>query len=146
MPRLLRVLAGHFGQLVNCSGFSAPLGMNRVTTREQFGILGNLFLVHTLSPWSANTLKHVMKLPKLHFLDAGLLAALKGLTPERLRLDRTSFGPVPETSCSGLTVEVSELGRRSVDRHALSPFRDKEHNEVDIVIERTGTDASLVLR
>ena len=33
------------------------------------------------------------RVTKLHVLDAGLLAALKG----RLRLDRTPFGPLLET-------------------------------------------------
>lgn len=132
MPRLLRVLAEHSGQLVNYSGFGAPLGMNHVTTRKYVGILENLFLVHTLPPWYTNTLKRVTKSPKLHFLDAGLLAALKGLTPEHLRPDRTPFGPVLETFVLG---ELLKLTSWADDRYAFSHFRDKERNEVDIVIE-----------
>ena len=34
MPRLMRVLAEHSGQLANHSGFGAPLGMNHVTARK----------------------------------------------------------------------------------------------------------------
>ena len=132
MPRLLRILAGHSGQLVNYSGFGAPLGMNHVTTRKYVGILENLFLVHTLLPWYTNALKRVTKLPKLHFLDAGLLASLKGLTPERLRLDRTPFGPLLETFVLG---ELLKLASWAEDRYAFSHFRDKDRNEVDIVIE-----------
>ena len=132
MPKLLSVLAEHSGQLVNYSGFGAPLGMNHVTTRKYVGVLENLFLVHTLPPWYTNTLKRVTKSPKLHFLDAGLLAALKSLTPERLRLDRTPFGPVLETFVLG---ELLKLASWADDRYAFSHFRDKERNEVDIVIE-----------
>ena len=132
MPRLLRVLAEHSGQLVNYSGFGAPLGMNHVTTRKYVGILENLFLVHTLPPWYTNTLKRITKSPKLHFLDAGLLASLKALTPERLRTDRTPFGPVLETFVLG---ELLKLASWADDRYAFSHFRDKERNEVDIVIE-----------
>ena len=132
MPRLLRVLAEHSGQLVNYSGFGAPLGMNHVTTRKYVGVLENLFLIHTLPPWYTNTLKRVTKSPKLHFLDSGLLAALKGLTPERLRLDRTPFGSVLETFVLG---ELLKLASWADDRYAFSHFRDKDRNEVDIVIE-----------
>ena len=132
MPRLLRVLAERSGQLVNYSGFGAPLGMNHVTTRKYVGVLENLFLVHTLPPWYTNTLKRVTKSPKLHFLDAGLLASLKALTPERLRIDRKLFGPVLETFVLG---ELLKLASWSDDRYAFSHFRDKERNEVDIVIE-----------
>ena len=132
MPRLLRVLAEHSGRLVNYSGFGAALGMNHVTTRKYVGVLENLFLVHTLPPWYTNTLKRVTKSPKLHFLDAGLLASLKALTPERLRIDRTPFGPVLETFVLG---ELLKLASWADDRYAFSHFRDKERNEVDIVIE-----------
>ena len=96
------------------------------------GILENVFLVHALPPWYTNALKRVTKSPKLHFLDTGLLAALRGLTPQRLRRDRTQFGAVLETFVLG---ELLKLAGWAEDRFALSHFRDKERNEVDIVIE-----------
>ena len=132
MPRLMRILAEHSGQLANHSGFGAPLGMNHVTARKYVGILENLFLVHTLPPWYTNTLKRLVKSPKLHFLDAGLLAALRGITPERLRRDRTPFGSLLETFVLG---ELLKLASWNDDRYTFAHFRDKERNEVDIVIE-----------
>ncbi len=132
MPRLLRVLAEHSGQLVNHSGLGAPLGMNHVTTRKYAGILENLFLVHALPPWYTNGLKRVTKSPKLHFLDAGLLAALRGVTPDLLRRDRTPFGAILETFVLG---ELLKHAGWADNRYAFSHFRDKERNEVDVVIE-----------
>ena len=132
MPRLLRVLAEQSGQLVNYSGFGAPLGMNHVTARKYLGVLESLFLVHTLPPWYSNTLKRLTKSPKLHFLDAGLLAALRGLAPDRLRRDRTPFGPLLETFVLG---ELLKLASWTDDRYAFSHFRNKQRNEVDIVVE-----------
>ena len=95
-------------------------------------ILESLFLVYTLSPWYSNTLKRLTKSPKLHFLDAGLLAALRGHTPDRLRRDRTPFGPLLETFVLG---ELLKLATWTDDRYAFSHFRNKQRNEVDIVIE-----------
>ena len=132
MPRLLRVLAEHSGQLVNYSGFGAPLAMNHVTTRKYMGILESLFLVRTLPPRYASALKRITKSPKLHFLDAGLLAALRGITPDRLRRDRTPFGAILETFVFG---ELLKLASWSDDWYTFSHFRNKERNEVDIVIE-----------
>ena len=132
MPRLLRVLAEYSGQLVNYSGFGAPLGMNHVTTRKYVGLLENLFLVQSLPPWYTNALKRVTKSPKLHFLDAGLLAALRGITPAHLRRDRTPFGAMLETFVLG---ELLKIAGWADDRYIFSHFRDKERNEVDIVIE-----------
>ncbi len=67
--------------------------MNHVTTRKNLGVFENLFLVHSLSPWYINAFQRVIKSPRLHFPDAGLLAALGGITPNRPRRDRTPFGP-----------------------------------------------------
>ena len=132
MPRLLRIFAEHSGRLVNYSGLGAEIGLNHVTTRKYTGVFESLFLVHTLQPWYTNTLKRLTKTPKLHFLDSGLLAALKALSPDRLYKNRTPFGPVLETFVLG---ELLKLSSWSDDRYAFSHFRDKERNEVDIVIE-----------
>ena len=132
MPRLLRVLAEHSGQLVNYSGFGAPLGMNHLTTGKYTGVFESLFLLCTLQPWFSNALKRLTKTPKLHFLDAGLLAALRDITPDRVRKDKTLFGPVLETF---VLAELLKLASWSDDRYGFSHFRDKERKEVDIVIE-----------
>ena len=132
MPRLLRVLAEHSGQLVNYSGFGAPLGMNHPTTRRYTGVFESLFLLHTLQPWFSNALKRLTKTPKLHFLDAGLLAALRDITPERVKKDRALFGPVLETF---VLADLLKLASWSDDRYDFSHFRDKERKEVDIVME-----------
>jgi predicted AAA+ superfamily ATPase len=132
VPRLLRVLAHHSGQLLNFSGLGAPLGLPHVTTQKYTGILEQLFLVRTLPPWSANELKRLIKTPKLHFLDSGLLAALRNLTPVRVQSDRTTFGALLETF---VLAEVLKLAGWAGEYFEFSHFRDKERNEVDIVVE-----------
>lgn len=132
MPRLLRVLAQYSGQLVNYSGIGGPLGMNHVTTQKYAGIFENLFLIRTLSPWYTNDLKRLTKTPKLHFLDSGLLAALRDISPDRLVSDRQPFGALLETF---VLAELLKLASWVDDRLEFSHFRDKDQNEVDIVIE-----------
>lgn len=111
MPRLLRVLARHSGQLANYSNLGAPLGMNHVTTRKYADIIEKLFLIRTLEPWSTNELKRLVKTPKLHFLDSGLLAAMRNLSPVRLQSDRTAFGSLLETFVLGELLEARKLER-----------------------------------
>ena len=132
MPRLLRALAEHSGQLINHAGVGASLDLNHVTTQKYTGVFEQLFLVRTLPPWHNNALKRLTKKPKLHFLDSGLLAALRGLTPERVADDRAKFGAVLETF---VFAEVLKLAGWSDERFSLSHFRDKEIDEVDIVLE-----------
>lgn len=132
MPKLLRVLAEHTGQLTNYSGIGASLDLNHVTTRKYVGIYENLFLIHTLQPWFSNKLKRLTKSPKLHFLDAGWLASLRGISPENIRKDKTQFGVVLQTYVFG---ELQKIASWSEERYSFSHFRDKDRNEVDIVIE-----------
>lgn len=132
MPRLLRILAEHSGQLVNYSGIGAAIGMNHITTQKYVGIFESLFLARTLQPWFSNKLKRLTKTPKIHFLDSGLLAALRDLSLDRLRAERGQFGPLLETF---VFAEILKLASGGEARFEFSHFRDKQQNEVDIVIE-----------
>ena len=132
MPKLIRVLAEHSGQLINYSNVGDSLDLSHVTTKKYAGVFENLFLIHNLQPWYTNKLKRLIKTPKLHFLDSGLLAALKDISPENLILERRLFGPLLESFVFG---EILKLASWSEDRFIFSHYRDKEQNEVDIVME-----------
>ncbi len=132
MPRLLRALAEHAGQLVNHSGIGAAIGLNHVTTQRYSAVFEQLYLIHTLPPWHSNALARLIKTPKLHFLDAGLLAALRGATPERIARDRGGFGAILE---SFVVSELLKLAGWSAERLRFSHYRDKDQYEVDAVIE-----------
>jgi predicted AAA+ superfamily ATPase len=132
IPRLLRSLANHSGQLVNYSGIGAPLGMNHVTTQKYTGILEQLFLIRTLPPWYTNELKRLSKTPKLHFLDSGLLAAVRDIGTEKISENRRLLGALLETFVFS---ELSKLASFSGKRFEFFHFRDKDDHEVDIVIQ-----------
>src|SRR5690606_30992057 len=91
-----------------------------------------LYLLRTLPPWYDNEIKRLVKAPKLHFLDSGLLAALRNLSPEGLQADRTAFGPLLETF---VLAELLKLASWSGGHFEFHHFRDRYDNEVDIVIE-----------
>ncbi len=132
MPKLLRILAEHSGQLINYSGIGAALGMSHVTTQKYVGVFENLYLIHSLPPWFTNRLKRLIKSPKLHFLDSGLLSAPRGMSAERIAGDRTPLGAILETFVVG---ECLKLASWSDERCSFSHFRDKDGNEVDLVVE-----------
>ena len=137
MPRLLQVLAQHSGQLTNFTQMGGQVGFDDKTTRKYVSILERLFLVRRVEPWFRNQLKRLVKTPKLHFLDSGLLGALLGATAERIAKDRSSFGPLLETFVFS---EVLKQASWSGESCALYHYRDKDHDEVDLVIE-TGSGA-----
>jgi uncharacterized protein len=132
MPKLLRILAVHSGQLINYSSIGAPLGISHVTIQKYVDVLSHLYLVRPLRPWYTNELKRLVKTAKLHFLDAGLLAALRSHSPDRIDADRMAYGPLLETF---VLAELMKLASWSDEPLEFFHFRDRYDNEVDIVIE-----------
>jgi uncharacterized protein len=135
VPRLLRVLAQHSGQLTNFTQLGGQIGLDDKTTRKYTAILEQLFLVRRIEPWFRNRLTRLIKTPKLHFLDSGLLAALLGITAGRIATDRAIFGRLLETFVFS---EVLKQISWSESRCSLYHYRDKDQDEVDIVVEDGG--------
>ena len=97
LPKFVRLLAEHSGKLVNYSRFGSGIGVSHKTGQRYVGLLEQVFVVATLQPWHTNALKRIVKTPKLHFLDCGLLAAARGLTLARLKADRGELGGLLES-------------------------------------------------
>jgi uncharacterized protein len=132
MPRLLQVLAHQSGQLTNFTQMGSQIGFDDKTTRKYVSILEQLFLVRRVEAWFRNQLKRLVKTPKLHFLDSGLLGTLLRATAEQVARDRSIFGTLLETFVfSEVLKQASWLGESCAVYH----YRDKDQDEVDLVIE-----------
>lgn len=137
MPRLLRVLAQHAGQLVNYAKIGGILDMDAKTVHRYMDVLQQLFLIRSVEPWSTNRLKRLIKTPKLHFLDSGLLANLLGITPANIGNRRKIFGSILE---SFVMAEIAKLTTATDNEYLFHHYRDKDQNEVDLVIENEAGD------
>lgn len=133
LPKFVRLLAEHAGHLVNYSELGKGIGVNYKTAQRYTGLLEQIFLVASLAPWHTNAIKRIVKTPKLHFLDPGLLATSRGLTADRLTRNRVAFGALLETF---VFAEIMKLMTWSDLQLTLYHFRDQEKNEVDLVLER----------
>lgn len=133
LPKFVRLLAEYSSQLVNYSEFGNSINVSYKTGQRYVGLLEQVFLVSALQPWFTNTLKRIIKTPKLHFLDTGLLAVSRGLTFDRVKADRGVFGALLE---SFVYAEVRKLMTGSDLRLTPYHFRDQKMREVDIVLER----------
>ena len=132
MPRLLSLLAARVASLLNMAEVSRATGIAHSTLRRYLSLLEALFIVQPLPAWSANLGKRLVKAPKLHLIDAGLSAHLRGHTdPAALALS-PHLGPLLETFV------VQELRRhlRWADTAATAwHFRTAAGQEVDLVLE-----------
>lgn len=133
LPKFVRLLAEHSARLVNYSKLGSSINVSYKTGQRYVGLLEQVFLVASLQPWYTNALKRIVKTPKLHFLDSGLLATARGLTFERVKANRDMFGSLLE---SFVFSEVLKLMTASDLRLAPYHFRDQQMREVDIVLER----------
>ncbi len=133
LPKFVRLLAEHSGQLVNYSQFGASINVSHKTGQRYVALLEQVFLVATLQPWFTNALKRIVKTPKLHFLDSGLLAAARGLSFDRVKANRELLGALLE---SFVFSEILKLMSASDMRLTPYHFRDQQMHEVDIVLER----------
>ena len=133
LPRFVRLLAEHSGQLVNYSRFGSSIDVSHKTGQRYVRLLEQIFLVATLQPWYTNALKRIAKTPKLHFLDCGLLAAARGLTSARIKADRRKFGALLESYVFSEILKLMTVSDMQLTPHH---FRDQQMHEVDIVLER----------
>ena len=131
LPKFVRIVAERSGQLANFSQLGAGIGVSYKTGQRYIALLEQLFLLSTLQPWYTNTLERISRTPKLHFLDSGLLAAVRGLGFDRVTAHRIEFGALLE---SFVYSEVLKLMTAS-DLHVYH-FRDQQKHEVNIVLER----------
>lgn len=135
MPRLLSLLAARTASLLNMAEVARATGIAHSTLRRYLSLLEALFIVQPLPAWSANLGKRLVKAPKLHLIDAGLTAHLRGQgDPAALALS-PHIGPLLETFV------VQELRRqlRGSDTAATAwHFRTASGQEVDLVLETPG--------
>ena len=86
--------------------------------------------------WRNNELKRLVKtprLPKLHFLDSGLLAALRRVDAATVARDRGEAGALLECFVHGEIVKAAALSDETM---TVNHYRDKDQVEVDLVLER----------
>jgi hypothetical protein len=132
MTRLLQILAQHSGRLVNLSQIGGQIGLDDKTVGRYVAILEQLFITRRVDPWFRNRLKRLLKTPRLHFLDSGLLAAILGATAQGIAADRSMLGPLLETF---VFAEVAKQTEWFDEPCALHHYRDKDQDEVDLIIE-----------
>lgn len=137
LPRLLQLAAGQTARLLNISELAAPFQLSRPTIRDYVTLLERIFLIEMLPSWHSNRLSRLVKTPKLHLGDTGLVSSLLGMDAAALKKDRALLGQLLETFV------FQELRRQASwheDAISFHHFRDKDGYEVDIVLEIAGRD------
>ncbi len=128
----VRLCAGRTGQILNLSTLGADCGISHNTARAWLSVLETSFLIWRLPAWHTGIRKQIVKSPKIHFLDSGLVCCLLGIqTPEQLR-HHPLRGAIFE---SWAVSEVVKQRMQAGMQPRLFHFRDSRGLEVDLVEE-----------
>jgi predicted AAA+ superfamily ATPase len=123
VPRVLQIAAQFAGQLTNLSEIGRSVGLDHKTADHYVRVLEQLYLIQRVQPWFRNELSRLVKTPKLHFIDSGLLTAMRGYSLSRLRADRTVFGALLESFVFSELLKLSAWTGRA--GHAVSLPRSR---------------------
>ena len=132
---LLTALATRSGQLLNYSDLARNLGKSMPTIKRWISVLETTGLIFLLYPFSQNLSNRMTKLPKIYFMDTGIICYLSGwLTPETLERGGRS-GEILETF---VIAEIIKTYLHNGRRPRVSFYRDKDQREIDLIIEANG--------
>lgn len=135
--KFMVAVAAMSGNLLNKAALARDVGISEPTAERWLGILVASNIVYLLQPYSNNKTKRAIKTPKVYFLDTGLAAYLtKWNTPDVLK-NGAMAGAFFESFV------ISEIIKSYYNRGILEPpiyfYRDKEMNEIDLIIEEAGS-------
>lgn len=133
--RFLGLCAGRTSQLFNVSALATDCGISQPTSKAWLSVLETSFLTFMLPPWSGNIRKRLVKRPKLHFYDSGVVCWLLGIrTVEQLRTHPLR-GAIFE---SWVVSEIMKHRMNRGDASGLYFFRDRHGLESDVLIDDAG--------
>ena len=137
LPRLLGQLAARSGQVLNITPVAGAIGLERSTAENYIKLLEAVFLIHRLPAWGTTLGSRVVKHPKVHVVDSGVMAWLLNLTPQKIAQAApstlTEYGHLLETFAVGEILKQASWSDAPV---AAGYFRTEAGDEVDLVLER----------
>lgn len=130
-------LAARTSQLLNYSTIASEVGVDVKTIKKWISVLETSGLVILVQPFSNNRLNRAIKTPMLYFMDTGLVSyLLKWLTPDTL-MNGAMSGQILETFV--VTEVIKSFKNNGVLSLPIFYYRDKDMQEIDLIIENAGT-------
>lgn len=129
--RFLSIVAARTGQMVNYADMAKDAGISPPTAKQWLSILISSGIVALVEPYFNNTLKRIIKSPKMYFLDTGLCAYLTKWTSSETLEAGAMSGAFFETWVVG---EIIKSYTNSGKRPPIYYYRDKDQKEIDLLI------------
>lgn len=132
LRRLWTMLAHQQGGLLNAAALARALAVDGKTVAGYLDLLVDLLLVRRLPPWHGNVRKRLVKSPKVHVRDSGLVHALLSIGDREALLAH----PVAGASWEGMAIE-SLIAAAPAGTEAYF-FRTSAGAEIDLLLKIPG--------
>lgn len=136
--KMLKLMAGRVGQLVDYSALANDVGVDSKTIRNWISILEASYILFKLPPYFETFGKRVIKSPKYYFTEPGLLCFLLGIREPAQVLRDPLVGSIFENL---VVIEALKARYHAGKAADLSFFRYSKGNEVDLL---SGSGRNLV--
>jgi uncharacterized protein len=128
--RFVLLCAGRVGQLLNLASLAADCGVSANTAKHWVRVLEASYIIRLVQPWHERFGKRLVKMPKLYFLDTGLLCQLLRIRDPLALAQHALRGHIFESWV------ISETLKWRLNQ-GLSPdvyfWRDNHGTEIDLV-------------
>ena len=131
----IRAAACRVGQMLNIHDIAQDVGVSDDTAKRWLTVMEKSEIIFYLRPYSNNLLKRTVKTPKLYFFDTGLVSYLTRYSSPEILMNGAINGAILENYTVSEIVKTFHNDAKECIFHY---YRDKESNEVDLVIESDG--------
>jgi len=130
--RFVELCGGRTAQLLNLSSLATDAGISQPTAKAWLSILETSFMVFRLPAYHANINKRLIKMPKLHFYDTGLVCWLLGIRNIQQLRNHPLRGAIFET---WVVSEIIKHRQNQGERRGVYFYRDRQGTEADVIVE-----------
>lgn len=131
----VRAAACRCAQMLNIHDIANDVGVSDETIKRWLQVLEKSDIIFYLRPYSNNLLKRTVKTPKLYFFDTGLVSYLTKYTTPEILENGAINGAILENY---VVSEIRKTYQNEADECLMWYYRDKDSNEIDMVIESDG--------
>ena len=131
----IRAAACRVGQMLNAHDIAQDVGVSDDTAKRWLQVLEKSEVIFYLRPYSNNLLKRTVKTPKMYFFDTGLVAYLTRYSSPEILMNGALNGAVLENYT---VAEIRKTWTNCAKEALFHYYRDKDTNEIDMVIETDG--------
>ena len=131
----IRAAACRVGQLLNTHDIAQDVGVSDDTAKRWLQVLEKSEVIFYLRPYSNNLLKRTVKTPKMYFFDTGLAAYLTKYSSPEILMNGAINGAILENYT---VAEIRKTWLNSARECLMHYYRDRDTNEIDMVIEADG--------